>query len=581
MKVVLILLLFFSVQDASCNSLFLEIEGRILAEITESPIPYVKIFNLSNQKGTISNEEGYFRLPITELTDHIRISCMGYLHATIQLKGDQPFYMIYLREENRTLNEVVIEPKDNSYLYRLIAECQKNVPKIRRTAKAYYELKSYFDTAQIELVEGFYNVAIQGYDIDHLDLKAGRLALQNYQDRFFASLESSRAISQLKTVETNSYFPISPLELKKKDLKNSFYLTLESKYLNEDKDSIYQINFSPKNDNGEFYRGKLWINKSEKTLQKINLICDLCKKHPFLPLFPSDSIENVNFNITKTFIEIDGEMVFNYIDFYYVIDYKSRVGLSNESAFQIKTNAVVYAYDFDEKFNILTADLLPENASDYRKFNALPYNSFFWNYNDEYRMNSEADENTKFFSSTASLTNISIFKTLPNKNTGFFEHPFIQWSPNRVLFKEFISDTLPSVNSTGVIYDNYHLKVNFYIDLNQYADSVDIKTAVILNPYESFYHLPIDNVTQCFINIYFDVCEIHRRKLQANLDENSNDVNAIKSIYALRLEKFQKADEAFFKAIDRGTNRPELLKWNAYVKAELDIDNMAVFGIGN
>jgi len=542
-------------------------------------MPYVKIFNLSNQRGTISNAEGYFRLPITELSDNIRISCMGYLNATIQLKASNPFYIIYLQEENRTLNEVVIGPKDNSYLYRLISDCQKNEPKIRRTAKAYYELKSYFDTSQIELVEVFYNVDLQGYDIDNLKLKAGRLALQNYQDRFFASLESSRAISQLKTVEKNNYFPSSPLELKKKELKNSFYLTLESKYLNEDKDSIYQISFSPKIDNGEFYRGNLWINKSDKTVQKINLICDSCKKHPFLPLFSSDSIENVNFNITKTFAEIDGEMVFNHIDFYYVIDYKSRVGLSNESAFQIKTNAVVYAYDFDEKFNILTADLLPENTSDYRKFNALPYNSFFWNYNDEYRMNSEADENAKFFSSTASLTNISIFKTLPNKNTGFFEHPFIQWSPNRVLFKEFISDTLPSVNTTGVIYDKYHLKVNFYIDLNQYGDSVDIKTAVILNPYESFYHLPIGKETQCFINLYFDLCEINRRKMQTSLDANSSDINAIKITYTLLLEKFQKADEAFFKAVDRGTNRVELLKWNAYVKAELGIDNMALFGV--
>lgn len=557
-----------------------KIEGRILDQTTKNSIPYAKIYNQTTQKGTISNADGYFRISYTDLKDQLFVTYMGYKKTRIPLISEKDFYTIILEEEDRLLSAITIGPEDNDYLYDLLISCRKNKSKTLLTAKAYYELKSYQDTTQLELVEGFYNVDLAGYDISYLNLKAGRLAIQKHNNRFFTSLESSRAIAQLKTMEKNYYFPVSPLELKKKDLSNSFYLRLISKYVNVHNDSIYQISYQPKVENGLFYAGEIWVNKTTKMVQKINLRCDSCQTYPFLPLFPRDLIENVKFNITKTFTELDGKMVFNHIDFLYEIDYKSHVGQAVEVRYKIKTNAVLYAYDFERKFDILTPEMLPNNASDYRKYNALPYNSFFWDTNDEFRMNDQANQNENFFRSVASTTNMTLFTAMPEQKNGFFEHPFIQWSTNRILFRQFLADTLPTIQ-TGVIYNNYNLKVDFYIDLNTYLGRTNLLSAVLFNPFESFYHLPIDKQTQCFINIYFDLCEIARRKMEIKIKEEPLSLPRIKNIYTTSQDLIAQEMNRFFKAVDRGTNRMETEKYNAFVYSELAIDNIALFRIND
>ena len=160
---------------------FIEIEGTIVDARTKLAIPYAKIYNPSISKGTISNLEGYFRLPISAYDNQLFVSFMGYKKQVISLKKEISFYTIYLEEEDRLLSEVVVGPNENDYLYDLVTKTRKNQSHTRKTGKTYYELKSYHDTSQIELVEGFYTINLKGCDIEELDLKAGRLALQPYK----------------------------------------------------------------------------------------------------------------------------------------------------------------------------------------------------------------------------------------------------------------------------------------------------------------------------------------------------------------------------------------------------------------
>ena len=132
---------------------------------------------------------------------------------------------------------------------------------------------------------------------------------------------------------------------------------------------------------------------------------------------------------------------------------------------------------------------------------------------------------------------------------------------------------------TNVIYDNYQLKIDFHVDLNTYNDSTNLFSAVIFNPFESFYHLPITKETQCFINIYFDLYEIVRRKFEAELKDESYDLETVKHIYSTYQKALGKEMNTFFKAVDRGTNRVDLEKYNAFVYDNLGIDNLALFGL--
>lgn len=557
-----------------------QIEGRVLDIKTKAPVPYANIYNKTLQKGTISNNNGYFRIEAKSIKDSISITFIGYVDHVLNLREDNGFYTVLLEENTQLLSEVVVTPHLNSYLFELVANCKKRPSKAQKSAKAYYELKTYRDSAQVELVEGFYNLDIQGYELSDLQLKAGRLAMQPYGDRYFASLESSLAISKSKLLEGNKNYPTSPLELTKRAMLKNYYLFLSKKYLDQEADSIYVVDFEPIKNNGQFYEGTLWINKSKLHILKINLRCAECRQYPFLPMFQTDSISNVSMNISKTFTEIDGDIFFNHVDFNYVVKYKSRPGKAEGQVYTVKTNAILYAYDFHHLFDLPKIEFTTENfqGRDYRLISAMPYNDFFWKNNDEYRLNERKNQNESYFDSPMSMTNKNVFR--PNskfKQTGLLEHPFVLWTQKRVRFREVMEDTTRTDPAGSFTSDKYKLAVKILTDINTYRDSTDIQTATIFDPYESYFYLSMDAKALCFINLYFDFCEIERRKLELELKAVRHDPAKLKVVQTAFDLDFEIRKKAFLKEVERGTKEIAVLKWNKYIREELGIDNVLIF----
>lgn len=555
-----------------------EIEGRVVNSETKEPIPYSTIYNMSLNKGTLSNVDGYFRVSVKSLSDSVRVTFTGYNNHFIKLETDKYFYPVKLKENVLLFEEVTITPEDNSYLYNLVNICRKSNSKLEKKSKAYYELKSFVNNKQIELVEGYYNVGVKGYKLKKIHLKAGRVALQPYENRFFASLESSRAIAMLDLFKQNEYFPKNPLELNKWKLKKSYYLKLKSKYIDESNDSIYIIDYKPKDTSGLYFEGELWLNKTNKNIVKINLICADAHNHPFLPLFPSDEILKVSFNITQSFKDIENDdAIFNHTDFVYKIDYKSRIGKAEDQNYSVNTSAVLYSYDYSNSFFQPIFNFSNEDIGDYRKINATPYNDFFWTYNDEYSLNDSLNSNESFFSDTNTLTNKNLFTSNEFSNRGLLEHPYFKWSKTRVKFREILSDTISQRNSSGLIIDQYDLVVKIYVDINSYKDSTNILTSTIFDPYESYYYLPMDSKTHCFVNLYFDLCEIERRKLEESLRAEKNNIHRIHEIYNNFLKEFEEKKYSYFRDTQHGKNESEMQKYNAIVFEQLGIDNISLF----
>lgn len=572
-----ILLCFFNLSNTLHGQNNFEIEGKILDIETEEPIPYANIYNKSSKKGTISNADGYFRILANEVTDSITVSYIGYKEQIIKIKSDKKNYIIYLEVNIHLLNEVTVTPNDNSYLFEIVQASKKSISRMERISKAYYELKSYIDDSQIELVEGYYNIAVKGYSLLNLYLKAGRIALATNRERFFVSLESSRALLMLNLFDGNGYFPINPIELSKSKLQKHYYLNLESMYLDGSNDSIYIIEYKPKDTTGLFFSGNIWINKTRNHLIKITLNCDNALKHPFLPLFPHDKFSNVSFNITQSFSKFNEQVVFNHTDFIYKMDYVSRVGQNDEEKYSVVTKAVLYAYDYNNFFDLPSFTFTDLNMSDYRKINAMPYNDFFWTYNDEYRLNDSINTNELFFNDSSSLTNKTLFKSNTIFKRGLFQHPYITWSRDRIRIREILSDTSATPSTMGFTSDQFKLAVKIYLDINTYRDSTHIITSTIIDPYESFYHLPMNNQTHCFINIYFDLCEIARRELEEKLKFQLNNVDQQKEIYNDFLIRFETKRNEYLKAVERGTNEKEMRKYNTIVYEILGIDNIGIF----
>lgn len=73
--------------------------------------------------------------------------------------------------------------------------------------------------------------------------------------------------------------------------------------------------------------------------------------------------------------------------------------------------------------------------------------------------------------------------------------------------------------------------------------------------------------------------EIERRKIEEELLEYKNDVAKIQLKFIELKSRTENLSERYFREVQRGTNRENLVKWNNVVLNELNIDNMAFFDI--
>ena len=555
------------------------IKATVSFEESGEKVAYANVFNYSTIKGTITNDEGYFALKANALTDSVVVSYIGYEDFTLNLNNyDGSVMQILLKASATQLEEVTINPEEDGYLFDLIEACRKRKFNEPVYAKAYYGLKSYMDSAQIELVEGYYNVGGKGYDLEWMDLKTGRLALNPNKDRLFTSLESSRTFTMLDLMQRDIAFPAHPFNLKKRKLRKSYYLYLDGKYEDVKGDSVYIISFNGKQKSKTpLFSGTVWLNKTKETVKKIEYYCDNCSRHPFIPLFPSDKIRSVDMFVRRTFYEDENGPYFNHVDFDYNVDYLSRSNEDHEYVYKVSTKAVLYAYDFMNYFSIPYFDFNAASTGDFRKINAIPYNPFFWKFNDEYKINNSNDENNVFFNEISAINNKNIFKNNPLVKTGMFQHPYIKWSDERIFFKEFLPDTVAYPDMNFVDKSDFNFEVKVFLDINTYEGKSDILTATIFDPYESWYYRNISILSQCISNMYFDLCEIMRRKLHLRLRASSLSQSEVDEIYDRFKMEYEDITNRFLDEVDMGENKEAVEKWNAYINQYLEIDNLAIF----
>ena len=551
------------------------VEGRILDQKTSEPIAYANIFNKRTQKGTISNLDGYFKLSVERRSDTLVVSFLGYQSTLLSLAERKNFYEVRLPESAQMLGEVTITPGDDAPFYDLIRACKNNQLKRPQTSKIYYGLKSYVDETQVELTECFYNGTLAGYDLDSLQLKTGRFALQPKQKRFFISKESSRAISMLKLLDKNPWFPVSPLSLTKQQLKKSYYMDLFKQYRDENRDSVVVLNFVPRDTSGVFFSAQLWINETKKYLMKVELSCPNATRHPFLPLFQTDSINQVALQITRTFTATAGQAHFQHVDFGYKVTYKSR----DNKVYQVATQAVLYAYDFGNAFWLPKFDFTADVTDDFRKINAMPYQAYFWENNEELKLNDQQNQNELFFKHPDNLTNQTAFSKNAYTPNGILEHPYVFWTRNRLSFTgKYEREAASGKTTSGSVLEKpYRIGVKLFLDANLLAGRMHLTTAAVFDPLISYYRLPVTDTVRCFVNLYFDLMELERQALEEEIRQSDQSTKTIERLYEARLTKMEALSRQYFGEVERGERKKGMKQWNDLVKEKLGIDNIEFF----
>ena len=115
------------------------------------------------------------------------------------------------------------------------------------------------------------------------------------------------------------------------------------------------------------------------------------------------------------------------------------------------------------------------------------------------------------------------------------------------------------------------------MDVNSYGGKHDVQTATILDPYDSYFFEEINQRTTCFLNMYFDLCEIMRRKLHVRVAVAEGNTVLIDEIYKDFQEEFEAIKLKFITEVEMGYALDKMQEWNEYIKMYLNIDNIELF----
>jgi len=124
----IILIVLLSICDITFGQQYY-VKGFIKDSITSQPIPYVNIYIEGYNRGTVSDEKGFFYFVFTkkELSYSLKFSCIGYFSKTISLhKSCNNNLVLNMLPKNIELSEAVIRSKSPE---KLLNKAISNIPK--------------------------------------------------------------------------------------------------------------------------------------------------------------------------------------------------------------------------------------------------------------------------------------------------------------------------------------------------------------------------------------------------------------------------------------------------------------------
>lgn len=540
--------------------------------------------------GGITNEDGVITMevPSSYSTDSISISHIGYEPQKIKISdiGNEK-RVIFLKEIAYILPEVEISSNDDEW-FKILNKCrslnikQKNIYR----AKAFYSIESTKDDLPLEVVECFYNADVNGFNVKDLAFKNGKLFL-NKSESGWRTINASETYKRFDVFQETDLFPSSILCFGLSGMKKRFNVEME---FTED---LYKVFFSPKDKNGAYFSGYIFIDRYDYSLKQIEYFTDNATIYPFLPLYPDDSISKVSLSINETFADNDGFVLPELVRYDYSFDYYSRrYGVLHK----VESKSFLYLYDYGESFVDPLFDFYAD-PTDYRKISLIPYNDVFWKQNYKFTISESKSEKIDYFESgnqsfdyNSSTSEETIFgdaivaqieNNMDNfRHKGFFETPYIKWNNDvKLLVHEKRPQSENSIENIIATSQKYKFVVQILLDITELDDSIHWQSFTIFDPFQSYYDYeehPTENIFAC-VNIYFALCEGIRLDMEERLKKNHSSVEDIRRIYSETKNELENFRKKYFREVGLGENLFELRLYNAMVIRKFGIDYIEMF----
>ncbi len=550
-----------------------QVQGRVIDASTSEPLPYCTMKLAQAGTSTLTNGDGAFQLLSTVPNDTLIIAYLGYATRHMAVADMERGPVIRLQPSDLELRP--LEVTRNDRLYRLLAESGKRMRKHQPyRSKLYFELETHTAGQAVEVVEAYYNANFDGPRIEALDLKNGRIGMAPVDGRYFVNLNTTKAIAQLDVARDNGSFPGTPFQGNAKEVRRHFDLTLEG--VQAGTKPLYRIRFTPRTDDGTRFSGTAWLDTATLSPRRIELTCSDCTTHPFIPLWEGPKLDSVQLHFTQDFTLHDGRPELDVVTLDYTMCYRSE-----RRDDVIRSTGVMHVFDRGGAFILPLFDY-DAAQDDYRKITFLPYDSAFWSGAQGLLRTDQQQRDLDFFATHGTL--LGHGRDLPF-HARFFESNYAFWVADKRIGmkhsfarKYYDEELKHPQRAAAPAVSQVELNAQLFLAMDTANGSLRTFSATVFDGFRSYWLIPEEPETDCYINLFFDLCEMERRRMMEALT-GVNDVEQARQIHSEATQEMERTTERYRRECSLGHDLKALARWNTVVKDALNIDNMALFGL--
>ena len=543
------------------------LSGMVVDAQSGDPIPYASVQIRNSDYGTITSEEGLYKLKRLSEESYLNISCTGYESTELEIKDS---FSPIIKLNPAAGNSKAINKYDPyNLLYKSIINARKQKEDLK--AQTAISLKTYSGSGlPIEVLEAFYQSQYSiSKGIESLRLKNGRFGIISMNAMLINSLEATKTLSRIDLFHYSDKldFPISPLSLNKLFLKQFFNVEIREIYNNND-DLIAILEFEPIQSTDEYLKGTIFLDINNKRIKKVVLRSIDVKQHPFSPFNEEEKISDIEFEITFNFRETkEVYQAYDYINLKY--SYKR----SDNTA--ISTSATLVFQDYKKEYTPIICDL-NSITTDYDMIMALPYNNEFWASNDAMIVNNDLEKYADHFAKNGIIVNCSsneeIRNNAENSIVVWKKDSHLQWSDiNKDQNIQFQQDKYLN-NKSDDFNKDYFLDINIVLDCNWMDDTLKGCCHTVFNKSTSFFKAQQSSHALDFINLQFDLAETVKRQLKQTLmkrHEQIDNINELQDIYNDYMARLKNTQKQMADEVQYGNNENNMKEWRERIDNEL------------
>ena len=381
---------------------FAQIKGTVSDE-KGNPLPFVNVFSANTYNGTTSNDGGKYELNVKNTGKQtIVFQYLGFKTQKISIEVEKLPYIlnVKLQEENFTLNEVIINPKDNpanAIIRSAIASKKENSDKTGKFKADFYsrgifkvkDLPKKIMGMKVDMGgEMGSTLDSTGSGIIYLSETVSKIAFEkpnNLKEKIIASkISGDNNGFSYNTARSATYdfynntldFDVSLISPIANNAFNYYKYKLEGTFFDENNQQICKIKVIPKRDKEPVFEGYIYIVDDSWAIYAVDLdIKGYRMKNEFVDVMTLK--QNYNYNS------------------------KNKIWAKNSQS--LAFNAGIFGIKFNGKFNYVFSNYEFQDSFEKKTFgneilsfedNANKKDSVYWNKNRPIPLT--AEENTDY-----------------------------------------------------------------------------------------------------------------------------------------------------------------------------------------